>query len=180
MLDDGLGGGKKRARLLALEPRHVLQKHTAMSVTVAALSWRSLEHLADHRTPTVREAIVALTVTDRGNPLALGLDIGYPSLAEDGWNFGRPLYLQPVKWEDWIDLPIRDFDFTISTARKQIRVPTVIVAANHNRMPMTEPRVSREALYHRGGGVCQYTGEFIDPKATSTTSSPRRKGKKHL
>ncbi len=45
VLDDGLGGGKKRARLLALEPRHVLRKHTALSVPVAALSWRSLEHL---------------------------------------------------------------------------------------------------------------------------------------
>lgn len=45
VLDDGLGGGRRRARLLALEPRHVLRKHTALSVPVAALSWRGLEHL---------------------------------------------------------------------------------------------------------------------------------------
>lgn len=45
VLDDGLGGGRKLARLLALEPRHVLRKQTALSVPVAALSRQVLEHL---------------------------------------------------------------------------------------------------------------------------------------
>ena len=145
----------------------ILDKPIVLALNAA---WQIIGHR------TVREAIVALTGGDRGSPPALGLDIGYPALAEGGWNFDRPLTLQPLKWEDWINLPIRDFDFTLSTARQQIRVPTVIVAANYNRMPMTEPRVSREAIYHRDGGVCQYTGEFIGRDGNLDHVVPRAKG----
>ncbi len=61
VLDDGMGGGKKRARLLALEPRHVLRKQTALSVPVAVLSWRSLEHLVvSGKIPGEAKAVVSL------------------------------------------------------------------------------------------------------------------------
>ena len=49
VLDDGLGGGRKRAKLLAPEPRHVLRKQTTMSIPVSALSWRALEQLVVSR-----------------------------------------------------------------------------------------------------------------------------------
>jgi hypothetical protein len=61
VLDDGLGGGRRRARLLAPEPRHVLRKHTAMSLPVSALSWRALEHLVVSRqVPEEAKAVVTL------------------------------------------------------------------------------------------------------------------------
>jgi hypothetical protein len=61
VLDDGMGGGTKRMRLLALEPRHVLRKHTALSVPVAALSWRALEHLvASGKVPAGAPAVARL------------------------------------------------------------------------------------------------------------------------
>jgi hypothetical protein len=61
VLDDGMGSGKKQARLLALEPRHVLRKHTALSMPVAALSWRALEHLvASGKVPAGASAVARL------------------------------------------------------------------------------------------------------------------------
>lgn len=61
VLDDGLGGGRKCARLLAPEPRHVMRKQTAISIPVSALSWRALEQLVGSRlVPEDAKAVVAL------------------------------------------------------------------------------------------------------------------------
>ena len=61
VLDDGLGGGKKRARLLTLEPRHVVRKLTALSVPVAALTRRSLDQLvAAGKIPAESKAVKIL------------------------------------------------------------------------------------------------------------------------
>ena len=122
------------------------------------LALNSAWQVIGHR--TVRQAIVALTGGDRDNPPALGLDIAYPRL-EDGWDFDRPVYLNPVKWDDWIRLPVRTFDFTISSATLRVRVPTVIVATQFSRMPMKQPRLCSASVCERDGGRCQYTGEFV-------------------
>jgi hypothetical protein len=61
VLDDGLGGGRRRAKLLAPEPRHVLRKHSAMSLPVSALSWRALEYLiASRQVPAEAKAVTTL------------------------------------------------------------------------------------------------------------------------
>jgi len=122
------------------------------------LALNSAWQVIGHR--TVRQAIIALTGGDRANPPAVGLDIAYPR-TDDGWDFGRPLYLNPVKWDDWIALPVRGFDFSVSTATRRIRVPTVIIATQFSRMPMRQPRLCHASIYERDGGRCQYTGEFV-------------------
>ena len=38
-------------------------------------------------------------------------------------------HIRPVKWDEWITLPVREGDNAVRTARGAIRVPTVIVAA---------------------------------------------------
>ncbi len=61
VLDDGLGGGRKHAKLLAPEPRHVLRKQTAMSIPVSVLSWRALEQLVGSRlVPEEAKAVATL------------------------------------------------------------------------------------------------------------------------
>ena len=36
---------------------------------------------------------------------------------DDGsWNFNRPLYLNPVPWDEWALLPVREFDFGMRTS----------------------------------------------------------------
>jgi 5-methylcytosine-specific restriction endonuclease McrA len=122
------------------------------------LALNSAWQVIGHR--TVRQAIIALTGGDRENPPAVGLDIAYPRL-DEGWNFARPVYLNPVKWGDWIALPVRDFDFSVATATVRIRVPTVIIATQFSKMPMKQPRLCSASVYERDGGRCQYTGEFV-------------------
>lgn len=110
---------------------------------------------------TVKQALVALNGGDSGQPPALGLDIAYPKMDDETWSFDRPLFLNPLPWSDWVQLPIRDFDFVVHTPRAAVRVPTVIISTQYERMPVRVPRVTRQAIFERDGGVCQYTGERV-------------------
>jgi 5-methylcytosine-specific restriction endonuclease McrA len=109
---------------------------------------------------TVKQALIALNGGAPGLPAALGVDIAYPK-TDDGWDFDRPLYLNPVDWAGWIQLPVRPFDFTVTTPRMTLRVPTVMVCQGFDRMPLRVPRVTRAAIFERDRGVCQYTGEHV-------------------
>jgi len=49
-------------------------------------------------------------------------------------------WMVPVKWEDWLQLPVREKDFSIGTARGPVRVPTVVVLSRFDRVPMKRPK----------------------------------------
>jgi 5-methylcytosine-specific restriction endonuclease McrA len=70
----------------------------------------------------------------------------------------------PVKWADWLRLPVREFDCAVKTARGPVRVPTVIVAGNYAKIPLRRPRFGARGIWERDGGVCQYTGRKLSPK----------------
>jgi hypothetical protein len=59
--------------------------------------------------------------------------------------------LRPVKWDEWITLPIRESDAFVNTMRGPIRVPTVIVAVNYARVPMRRPNLNARAIRERDG-----------------------------
>jgi 5-methylcytosine-specific restriction endonuclease McrA len=130
----------------------ILDKPIVLSLNRA---WQVIGHR------TVKQALVALNGGGDGLPPALGLDIAYPQLEDGAWNFDRPVYLNPVAWDEWIKLPVRDYDLVVATPKLRIRVPTVIVSTQYDRMPMRIPRVTRTAIFARDGGVCQYTGEHV-------------------
>jgi 5-methylcytosine-specific restriction endonuclease McrA len=132
----------------------ILEKPIVLSLNRA---WQVIGHR------TVKQALIALTGGAAGLAPALGIDIGYPQLEDGSWNFDRPLYLDPLPWDQWIQLPVREFDFSVATPKFCLRVPTVIVSTQFDRMPMRAPRVSRKAIFERDRGVCQYTGEFVGP-----------------
>jgi 5-methylcytosine-specific restriction endonuclease McrA len=67
----------------------------------------------------------------------------------------------PVKWDEWITLPIRESDAFVNTVRGPIRVPTVIVAVNYARMPMKRTKLSARAIRERDGNRCQYSGRAL-------------------
>lgn len=69
--------------------------------------------------------------------------------------------MTPVKWEDWITLPVREIDNFVSTKTMRIRIPTVIIAVNYSKVPKRRPRLSNRAIYDRDGGKCQYTGRQL-------------------
>lgn len=69
----------------------------------------------------------------------------------------------PTKWEDWQQLPVRDGDASVGTARGPIRVPTVIVVANFAKVPKKRPKFNSRNIWERDGGRCQYTGRNLRP-----------------
>jgi len=72
-------------------------------------------------------------------------------------------WMVPVKWSAWRDLPVRDDDFSIGTARGPMRVPTVIVLCRYAKVPMHMPKLCAKNIWLRDGGVCQYTGQMLAP-----------------
>ena len=48
--------------------------------------------------------------------------------------------ISPVRWDDWLKLPVREHDKAVNTPRGPVRVPTVIVAANYAMVPLRRPR----------------------------------------
>jgi len=90
---------------------------------------------------------------------------------------GRAEGLRPVKWEEWITLPIRDGDNFVRTAHSVIRVPTVIVAVNFAKVPKKRPKLSANNIRARDGNRCQYTGRLLHPSEGSLDHVvPRSRG----
>jgi 5-methylcytosine-specific restriction endonuclease McrA len=67
----------------------------------------------------------------------------------------------PVRWNEWIQLPIRAEDNFVRTVKGAIRVPTVIVLANFSKVPKTRPKLSAQNIRQRDGNRCQYTGKIL-------------------
>lgn len=82
---------------------------------------------------------------------ATGLDIGL-----DG-------SMQPVRWKDWVHLPIRESDNVVHTVRGAIRIPTVMVLANYAKVPKKRPKFGSRSIWSRDGGMCQYSGKSLRP-----------------
>lgn len=133
---------------------------------------------------TVKDAIIDLCGSESsGKSTTLALDIDYELDENGNPNFEEAKSMNPVSWEQWMSLPIRPWDLTINSATMSIRVPTVIIAMNFNKMPMKTftNKPSRDGIWHRDQGVCQYTGKKLS-KEQSTIDHviPRSKGGEDL
>jgi len=111
---------------------------------------------------TVKQAVKDMCGGEKGTePPALALDIGYNLDAEGNPDFENPSHMNPVGWAEWVKLPVRPFDLTISSVKFTCRAPTVLVAQNFKKMPIKKFRPTKEAIRIRDGDICQYTGEKI-------------------
>ena len=85
--------------------------------------------------------------------------------------------IRPVRWDEWITLPIRPQDNAVRTARGAIRVPTVIVAVNYARVPKKRPKLNARNIRERDSNRCQYTGRLLHPEEGSLDHVvPRSRG----
>jgi 5-methylcytosine-specific restriction endonuclease McrA len=123
------------------------------------LTLNRLWQATGHR--TVKDAMVALNGGNKENPPALALAIDYEQNSDGTWKFHEPCNQTPTKWEDWIKLPIRDFDLVIHTCKLTIRVPTVIVSVNYDKTHNRTPKFSADAVFERDQGIDQYTGKYV-------------------
>ena len=86
-------------------------------------------------------------------------------------------HIRPVKWDEWITLPVREADYAVRTARGAIRVPTVIVAVNFAKVPKKRPKLCSKTIRERDGNRCQYTGKLLKPDEGSLDHVlPRSRG----
>ena len=109
----------------------------------------------------------------------MALDIDYDVDNNGDPILSSPKTMNPVNWSEWLKLPIRPWDLVINSAHISVRVPTVIIATNYNKMPVKQFRgkPSKEAIYQRDNGICQYSGKKIDRNsATIDHVLPRSKG----
>lgn len=131
---------------------------------------------------TVKDAIIDLCGSESdGKPTSLAIDITYPVKDNGDSDFSATPNMVPVTWSEWVNLPIRSWDLTISSPHKTIRVPTVIIAVNYTKMPVKhfKGKPSKDAIYMRDGGTDQYTGQKLDRhNATVDHVIPRSRGGK--
>lgn len=129
---------------------------------------------------TVKDAIIDLAgASYDGKPSSVALDIDYDLLENGDPDFSKPKSMNPVAWNEWLELPIRGWDLTISTPNRQIRVPTVIIATNFTKMPMkhSKGKPSKDAIFYRDNGHCQYTGKKLNrERFTVDHVIPKSKG----
>src|SRR5450432_3730938 len=50
--------------------------------------------------------------------------------------------MRPVRWTEWIALPVRAEDNSVRTVQGAVRVPTVMVLASYAKVPKRRPKFS--------------------------------------
>lgn len=71
--------------------------------------------------------------------------------------------MRPVRWKEWLTLPVRPGDRALGTVRGPLRAPTVIVCARYDKVPLRRPTFSVRAVRQRDENRCQYTGRLLGP-----------------
>jgi 5-methylcytosine-specific restriction endonuclease McrA len=119
---------------------------------------------------SVGAAIIDLCASEiTGADTCYALDIDY-EMNDDGTpDFNNAKTIRPVSWNEWITLPIRDWDFSVNSPKMTIRAPTVTVAVNFNKMPVKlfRKKPNKEGIWLRDKGICQYTGKKLDRNNSS-------------
>ncbi len=70
-------------------------------------------------------------------------------------------HLVPVRWEDWLKLEPLNDDEVIRTQHLRVRMPTVIIAINFDKVPKRRPKFTLKNIAKRDGFRCQYTGKLL-------------------
>lgn len=126
--------------------------------------------------------IVAKALVDLYADVATAINLDY-SLDDDGNpDFDNPTSMQAVNWEEWIKLPIRSWDFSISTPNMEIRVPTILVSSVFDEMPIRtfNGKPSPGGVFMRDRGIDQYSGKRLsEDDASIDHVIPRSKGGSH-
>jgi 5-methylcytosine-specific restriction endonuclease McrA len=96
------------------------------------------------------------------SPYCSALNIVYKQNEDGSFDFSQIEDIQALKWKEWISLPIRSCDFEIRTSKLTIRVPTVLVCSRYSDMPKKKYSLTKNNIWVRDNGICQYTGKKLD------------------
>jgi 5-methylcytosine-specific restriction endonuclease McrA len=105
------------------------------------------------------------------------LDISYEKKPDGNVDFEKPLNMNPLNWEDWVKLDVRDYDLYVRSAKLKIRVPTVLVCQTFSKMPFKRLSLTPENIRKRDNNTCQYTGKKLNSEEGSIDHViPKSKG----
>lgn len=71
--------------------------------------------------------------------------------------------MTPLKWNEWINLPVNDNDLFVKTINGKIKIPKIIILCNYNKVPKKRPKFTMNGVWSRDNGICQYTGKKLKP-----------------
>ena len=129
---------------------------------------------------TVKDAIISLCgAINQSKPSTLAIDIDYDLNDNGDPIWGNPKSMNPVSWDEWIQLPVRSWEMSISSVSRQIRVPTIIIALNYKKMRKKyfDRNPNREDICIRDNFTCQYSGRKLEKsEITLDHITPKSKG----
>jgi 5-methylcytosine-specific restriction endonuclease McrA len=111
---------------------------------------------------TVKDAFTDMNSRSDDADAAWGLDIVYPEVDGEP-DFSQQAFYNDVPWDEWIQLPVRPYDFAVHTSKLTIRVPTIIISRHFKTMPNKELKASKNNIRIRDNDTCQYTGRKLKP-----------------
>ncbi len=86
-------------------------------------------------------------------------------------------YMVPLRWNDWVQLPIEEDDEYVQTINCKIKIPKVIILSKFDKVPRKRPRFSQKNIWIRDNYTCQYTGKKLKPgEGNIDHVVPRSKG----
>lgn len=72
-------------------------------------------------------------------------------------------HMTPLRWKDWLVLPILEEDEYVQTVNAKIKVPKIIILSRYDKVPKKRPRFSQKNIWIRDNFTCQYTGKKLKP-----------------
>lgn len=126
---------------------------------------------------SLKKALITLFSSENGLDMAAQyLQIEYDNDENGNPDFMSPNLMQPINLEDFLKLPIRDFDIPVSTSKMVVRAP-VIILSRSKKIVMKKLRPSIQTLYDIYGGRCIWTNEVISKnQASKEHLKPRSHG----
>jgi len=71
--------------------------------------------------------------------------------------------MNPLKWNEWVELPFFTKEEYVYSVRGPILIPKVIILSKFNEVPRKRPKFTTKNLWDRDEGRCQYTGKKLTP-----------------
>ncbi len=100
---------------------------------------------------------------------AYPIDIHYDEFEDGKVNCEKISMLNVVKdFDDWINLPVRPYDQFVQTPKRKIRMPTVVVCANFDKIIQNNMLFpTKTNIWKRDDYRCGYTGEKLTKEQLS-------------
>lgn len=117
---------------------------------------------------TIAKGLVTMCSSIDGETMAAqALDLDYELDADGAINWLKPSKFILTDWDDWIKLPVREFDIPIMTPRGAVRAPVVLYARNYKKIHMRKLKCTKKNLHRFYGGKSIWTGKQLSLNESS-------------